>query len=656
MFRSALVGKAKSTQRLLPIQYASSDRFLQDYAGQIVNDARIAVLEIIANAYDAGATQIDIEWPTETGASFSIRDNGLGLTLKEFEYRWSTLCYERAKEQGNDVVFPKGIKGIRRTAFGRSGKGRFAPLCFDNSYTVETVRLGEKTVATVEMAADEGRPFAIKISKVEPSEVANHGTVISGQMARKAISPAEILQLIGSKFIVDPSLKIVVNGLASELFDVAGLKSSKHLVDPFGEVEIHFIDSIEHARSKKLRGITFWTNRRRIGEPSWDQLDDEGAYLDGRTEAAKKFSFIVTADFLTPGTDIKADWTGFHTTAKVNALRSVVHSQVIQEIQRQLAGSRRDRKKAALEQSKSLVEELPSTSRNALGHFIDEVQEKCPTMSDRDLSRTVEVLAKLEQSRDGYDLLAQLASCSSNDLDTWNSLMQRWTASNAEIVLDELDRRLKLIMRMENLVENPLADELHDLQPLFERGLWIFGPEFESVDFRSNRGLTHIIRTFLGGSESPAPLKRPDFVALPESSIGVYCADSYDVSGEVAGIRKAAILELKKGGFRVTQKEMDQAREYAKELRRAGRIQPTTEIVAYVLGADLEDGLLPTKIGEFTHIIPMVYDTVLRKANQRTFNLQTKLRELEPNVSSDPEVEEVLRDGGTRALFAVSEL
>ncbi len=33
--------------------------------------------------------------------------------------------------------------------------------------------------------------------------------------------------------------------------------------------------------------------------------------------------------------------------------------------------------------------------------------------------------------------------------------MQQWTASNAEIVLNELDRRLKLIDRMEKLVEKP---------------------------------------------------------------------------------------------------------------------------------------------------------------------------------------------------------
>ena len=105
--------------------------------------------------------------------------------------------------------------------------------------------------------------------------------------------------------------------------------------------------------------------------------------------------------------------------------------------------------------------------------------------------------------------------------------MQQWTASNAEIVLCELQQRLRLIGRMQSLVESSLADELHDLQPLFERGLWIFGPEYEAVDFRSNRGLSEIIGNYLGGADYKPSRRRPDFVALPEASIGAYCADSY---------------------------------------------------------------------------------------------------------------------------------
>ena len=91
----------------------------------------------------------------------------------------------------------------------------------------------------------------------------------------------------------------------------------------------------------------------------------------------------------------------------------------------------------------------------------------------------------MEQARSGYDLLKQLQECSPEDLDTWNRLMQKWTATNAEIVLNELEHRLRLIKRLQELVDSPKADELHDLQPLFERGLWMFGVEYEAIDFRS---------------------------------------------------------------------------------------------------------------------------------------------------------------------------
>ncbi len=616
-----------------------ADRFLRDHAGQIITDPKTAILELIANAYDAGATQIDVVWPEKKGESFSVKDNGIGMTQVEFLRRWGALCYERAKEQGNEVIFPKGVRGVKRTAFGRSGKGRHAPFCFSDEYELRTTKDGESLAALIQMAQSGSLPFGVTI--FDRAKKSGHGTIVSATVDRHHLDVGDLRQLIGSKFIVDPSLCIKVNGEKVELMSLADLKTTNIAIDGQGVITVHFVDSIEHYRSAQLRGITWWTNQRRIGEPTWDRLDDEGAYLDGRTEHAKKFSFIVQADFLTPGTDIKADWSDLHANNRTNAVREAVHRYVIKEIHTQLSSTRKDRKRAAITQSRDLMGELPTISKKAIGNFIDEVQEQCPTMSDRDLSKTVQVLAKLEQSRSGYELLSQLAACSPDDIDTWNRLMQQWTASNAEVVLDELDRRLKLIKRMETLVENTQADELHDLQPLFEQGLWIFGPEYEAVDFRSNRGLAEVIGKFLGGKSYKPPRRRPDFVALPESSIGVYCADAYDSTGEVSGIRKVAILELKKGGFRVTQEEADQARNYAKEIRKAGRVQADTEIVAYVLGATLEDDLVSAKYGDDTHIIPMIYQTVLRKAHQRTFNLQRRLKGSNA-AASDPEVDEVL--------------
>ena len=630
--------------------FVFAGRFLQDHAGQIISEPRTAILELIANAYDAGATQIDIIWPTEKGEKFSVTDNGIGMTKAEFEKRWHTLCYDRAAEQGTEVIFPKSVRGVKRTAFGHSGKGRYAPFCFADSYEVVTTKGEDCIHVRVGLTATGTTPFELQL--LSEAKKKGHGTVISAVLEKHLLDIDELRQLIGSKFIVDPSLCINVNRQTVQLLALEGLKTTHVTVGTHGTITIHFIDSIEHYRSARLRGITWWVNQRRVGEPSWDRLDDEGAYLDGRTEHAKKFSFIVQADFLTPGQDVKSDWSDFHANQRVNDVRDAVHRYVIKEIQAQLATTRKERKKTAIENSRDLMGELPTISKRTIGQFIDEVQENCPTISDRDLSHTVQVLAKLEQCRSGYDLLAQLAACSPADLDTWNTLIQQWTASNAELVLNELDKRLKLIERLEKLVENPLSDELHDLQPLFERGLWIFGPEYEAVDFRSNRGLAEIIGRFLGGADYKPSQRRPDFVVLPDISIAAYCADAYDPAGEISGIRKVAILELKKGGFCVTQKEADQARDYSKEIRKAGRIHATTEIVAYVLGATLEEGLEAMDYGTNTRIIPMVYQTILRKAHQRTFNLQKRLQEVQPASLSDPEVEAVLRMDRQTDLFA----
>src|SRR5438045_1931405 len=98
--------------------------------------------------------------------------------------------------------------------------------------------------------------------------------------------------------------------------------------------------------------------------------------------------------------------------------------------------------------------------------------------------------------------------------------------------------------------------------------------------------MTEIIRKFLNAApETTLTRRRIDFITLPDASIGTYSADAYGSDGEVAGLRKVLILELKKGGFDLTQKEMDQGRDYAKELRLTGAVQQDTEVVVYVLGA-----------------------------------------------------------------------
>ena len=309
--------------------------------------------------------------------------------------------------------------------------------------------------------------------------------------------------------------------------------------------------------------------------------------------------------------------------------------------------TRKIRKQSALRDNKDSLRDLPPLSRAQVGQFIDEVLAKCPSINTKELSAVTEVLSRLERARTTYDLLYQLAQLGPDDLDRLDNILNEWSVREAKLVLDELDKRLKLIEQLEKRMDNPSSDELHEIQPLFEKGLWIFGPEYESLEFIANRTLNTVIRDFLKDDEAvvPMPRRRPDIIALPDRSLCVYSRDSYDRNSEVDGLGKILIVELKRGGFRITRKEKQQAQDYAYAIQESGKVQPETEIVAYVLGSTIDQSAIePIKEGN-REVQARAYGTVLRQAQARTFNLKRKIEEIrQVEESVDKEVEEVLAE------------
>lgn len=619
------------------LPFAFGQGFLEDHAGHIITDPGVALIELIANSYDAGATEVKIKWPDQIPGDFEISDNGTGMNREEFNRRWKTLKYNRLLEQGPDVVFPPKVKAKKRTAFGNGGKGRHGAFCFADSYEIKTTKGGQKVSAKVSRAQTGNEPFHCEVTSVVDAE--GHGTIVRTEATKNIIKLEDIAELVGSKFAVDPGFSITINGHAVTLLNLKSLTTEEIKVEGIGTVTIHQVESTQNERNTRFRGIVWWVNKRMVGDPSWHGLDDKGAILDGRSSYAKKYSFIVEADFLKPA--VKVDWTGFHEKKESVAAKDAVKDYIIKKLHELLSSSRKERKQKVITEHRKAIGELPEISKKVVGKFIDEVQQNCPTLSEADLSRTVEILTTLEESRSGYDLLERLADCSPDDLDTWNRLMEEWTASNAEIVLNELGKRIRLIQDLEKLVHSKTADELHDLQPLFAKGLWMFGHEFESADFTSNRGMATVVRDLLGGTDDEISRKRPDIVMLPESSISIHAADSYSSDGEVNGLRSVIIVELKKGGFPLTMQEVRQAEDYALEIRNARLVQKTTKITAYVLGATLEGAEGGTR-GEQITIAPMPYDLVLQQAHARTFRLQKKLEEAFPKQHVDQDIETVL--------------
>jgi hypothetical protein len=620
------------------------DTFLENHAGRIMSDPKVAITELVANCWDAGADRVDIAWPAKHGHVLSVRDNGIGMRRFEFVERWKHLNYNRVLYQGESVQFPLGSGKQSRTrlAFGRNGIGRHAMFCFADEYWVETVKDGYLTRAHV--ARSQGAsPFTMELEEEVPSP--GHGTFIHTKAWRGAfdMDGGVVADLIGAQFVADPEFKIFVNGNEVTLTDLEHLREESTIDVPgFGTVKVSRFDSNATGKTSKQHGVAWWVKRRLVGVPTWEGYGEP--LLDARTTTAKRYTYVVEADV--PPALISPDWSKIYATELTDEIRKQVYAHIKQDLLGLSYDDRRDRKRQALAASRETIKDLPLTSQDQVAKFADELQIQCPTLTDRDLDNAVRVLANLEKSRSGYVLLDKLSRLDPNDLDSLNEILATWSVSDARKVLEELRFRLELIEQLESLVEKHTTDELHDLQPLFERGLWIFGPEFESISFTSNRSLKTVIDRFFGlTGDLKEPSKRPDFVVLPDTSIGVYSSDAFDQNHQVAGIDSVIIVELKRGGFEITDDEKDQALKYAREIRKSGRVVKHTKIVCYVLGTTVDPLVEDTEEGGRTYVYTRTYERVLKQAHARTFNLLQKIQSIKSIEPEDQDLREVVLSG-----------
>lgn len=614
------------------------DRFMEHFAGTIVRDAQTAIVELIANAWDAYATRVKIHWPDDQ-PYFSIEDNGIGLTAAEFKDIWKRLSYDRIERFGTFVHAPASLGPRKpRRVFGRNGKGRLAGFYFGESYHVETWRDGEANTFRV----SKDKPLKIEPLGTAPKN--KHGLkIIVDPTRRLEISAQMVRQVIGNRFLFDPEFQIVVNGTPVTFRDIPENRVSEHkLVFENGdEIRAIVVDSALPHETTKTHGIAWWINGRSVGNISWIWPPAE-SLLDGRSSEAKRYSIVLRADCMFDA--VRADWSGFDTQSeKWIEYSPQVHDFVSEILGGLVQKERRSTLDRAVAASRRELEQLSPNDRDKWARTLDTLMEKCPTLSETEITQVMNILAKMETTESQYSLLSKLEQMAPSDIDGANEIFERWSVTAAKFVLDEIDTRLKLISEIDRLTRDPKTDEVHDLQPLFEKGLWVFGPEFESIEYTSNQTISSVVKKFVGGNATASKI-RPDFIVLPDASLGFYALPSFGDDHAEAGIASLVVVELKKPGIPIGTTEKDQAWKYVKALLDTGVIQTATKVSCFVLGMSIapHEGDRETR-GKNTTITAMLYDTFVKRGNSRLFRLREKIAASEIGERATPKENEVDR-------------
>ena len=198
-------------EKALKASYDS--RFLEDYlGGSMSNDPITAIVELIANAWDAGSRNVKITWPQNEDDLFSVVDDGHGLTAEQFSERWTKLSYNRLENQGSGAFIPEDNNiPNKRNVYGRNGKGRFSAFCFgSNTYFVETKTAQSHFCYKVQKSTGQNPLLYSEADLPEPSFVTHqtHGTAVYIEKAAHIGIPEDkIRSEIGKKVENVPFLK-----------------------------------------------------------------------------------------------------------------------------------------------------------------------------------------------------------------------------------------------------------------------------------------------------------------------------------------------------------------------------------------------------------------------------------------------------------------
>ena len=440
-------------------------------------------------------------------------------------------------------------------------------------------------------------------------------------------------ETIATRFIKDNTFKIILNNEQINLTDIED-ENIDEIQCKFdnNNIKIIQLQSTNKTRYTKFNGLSWKIGNRLIEDKSWDNI------LDGRKKVSKRFNYIIDAEILKEYTN--DNMTGFIKDEYVDTVKKAVHTCIKTSINKILKEKHNETKRNLILDELPKIKKLSSMNQDELGAFISNIQEKCPDMNYSHLKAVKKIFIKLKKTSSGYDLLKQLSALDIDDYDKLNEILDEWDIRSAKIVLDEIKWRMDLINELELKMNNPNTNELHELQPLFEKGLWIFGPEYESIEFTSNKSLSTVIRDLFKSKNINVknPRLRPDFVVIPdEKSIGVHSSDHFDENGDVDGIDKLLIIEIKKGGFNITLNEIQQTQKYIQQLKDANKITETMDVKVYVLGTNV--GVDEQTMGNNIKIIPKEYDIILKRAKKRLFNLDKKIREIKKiNEEIDDEI------------------
>lgn len=560
-----------------PFHITVLGRTLEHLGTQMYKRRDVALAELVANCWDAGATEVHIWVPVPEDydpatSVITLTDDGRGMTATEVDDDYLVIGRNRRAEGQPD---PAG-----RKVMGRKGVGKLAGFGLARRMQVETWREGVWSSLTLDSAA---LRTGVKETKtldipgtvrpalpVPPGRSATGTAITMSQLKHTSPPDAEGLRnALARRFsrTVRGQMTITVNGQKVEEPNL-----TLHFREPASGTATHNLGGgrtvtwwagfSTKVLPKELQGFTVLAHGKTAQAPPY--FFDVEATASGQ-HGTKYLTGVIEADYLDDGTDDDTD--------RVSTDRQEIDwddeltaplKRWGDELTRRLLRARTEQKEKETEKQvdddpdlKARIDRLDKPTATQVRKFI-----RALGAAETDRDRVVplaDTLLRAYEYRQFHDFITELDDVAADPAQLQQALehLRTWKVLESRAILEVIKGRLDIVDKFHDMIVNDSPEtapalgreNMHDLVAEYP---WLINPEWQV--FAEEKRLTKQLREWGDNDNSdPGDRRRYDFLAL-EGDGGI------------------VVIEIKRSGHAVGIRDLHQLEGYAETLGQSRRV------------------------------------------------------------------------------------
>jgi hypothetical protein len=575
-----------------PLFFKVLGRTLEHFGVQMYKRREVAVAELVANCWDAGAGTVLIQIPEPDSynpatSQIVIRDDGFGMTRDDVQQAYLVLGRNRRRSDGEEVELPlqfkkssaeeaepeKQTQPNRRRVMGRKGIGKLAGFGLARRMTVKTWKDGGGLqffldLDRLKLEDNSSEAVPIQWHWITPSvSDGSSGTVITLEVLKHktAIDIDKLRLSIARRFsrTVRGEMSIKINDvdlpdptppLDYRDPDPTAAPSREEKLSDGNIVRYWYGFASEIIHERELRGFTILVHGKVAQAPPF--FFDVEAKASGQ-HSTKYVIGEIEADFVDSGTDDEGDLVS---TDRQEIDWEDERVKVLLEWGEKLSrkalaecadfrGKKTKKQVLADANLKARIDRLDPASQKEIDRFLTILGGR-----DQEEGRTIELadaLIRAYEFRQFHDVIGEIekAAIDPNKLAVILRQLSDWKVLESRAILEIIKGRLGILDKFEKMLCNDAPETASSRSPenmhdLLAGNPWLLNPEWQVLS--EEKKITTQLREW-GEKDLPDFKGRYDFLALGSEGILV-------------------LIEIKRSDYPAELNEMSRLIEYQDKL------------------------------------------------------------------------------------------